>query len=56
MGRTEVTQGQRKKVMRTEPWKGKDYVQRGDDSPAVYVSWDDAVECCKKRSGREGKV
>ncbi|MFM7864602.1 MAG: formylglycine-generating enzyme family protein [Planctomycetaceae bacterium] len=56
MGRTEVTQGQWKKVMGTEPWKGKAYFQEGDDYPAVYVSWDDAVEFCKKLSAMEGKV
>jgi formylglycine-generating enzyme required for sulfatase activity len=42
--------------MGTEPWKGEDYVQEGDDYPAVYVSWDDAVEFCKKLSAMEGKV
>jgi formylglycine-generating enzyme required for sulfatase activity len=56
MGRTEVTQGQWKKVMGTEPWKGQDYVQEGDDYPAVYVSWDDAVAFCKKLSDMEGKT
>ncbi|MFM8477735.1 MAG: formylglycine-generating enzyme family protein [Planctomycetaceae bacterium] len=56
MGRTEVTQGQWKKVMGTEPWKGKDYVQEGDDYPAVYVSWGDAVAFCKKLSAKEGKT
>jgi len=54
MGRTEVTQGQWKKVMGTEPWKGTEYVREGDDYPAVYVSWDDAVEFCKKLSAMEG--
>jgi formylglycine-generating enzyme required for sulfatase activity len=56
MGRTEVTQGQWKKVMGTEPWKGKGYVQEGDDCPAVYISWDDAVAFCKKLSDMEGKT
>ncbi|MFM7923281.1 MAG: formylglycine-generating enzyme family protein, partial [Planctomycetaceae bacterium] len=56
MGRSEVTQGQWKKAMGTEPWKGEVYVQDGDDYPAVYVSWDDAVEFCKKLSSMEGKV
>ena len=56
MGRTEVTQGQWKKVMGTEPWKGQDYVQEGDDYPAVYISWDDAVEFCKKLSAKENRV
>jgi formylglycine-generating enzyme required for sulfatase activity len=56
MGRTEVTQGQWKKVMGTEPWKGIDFVQEGDDYPAVYISWDDAVAFCKKLSEKEGKT
>ncbi|MFN9717672.1 MAG: SUMF1/EgtB/PvdO family nonheme iron enzyme [Planctomycetota bacterium] len=56
MGRTEVTRGQWKKVMGTEPWKGRDYVQEGDDYPAVYVSWNDAVAFCKKLSDMEGKT
>jgi formylglycine-generating enzyme required for sulfatase activity len=47
MGRTEVTQGQWKKVLATEPWKGQSFVQEGDDYPAVYISWDDAVAFCK---------
>jgi formylglycine-generating enzyme required for sulfatase activity len=50
MGRAEVTRGQWKKVMRTEPWKGRDYVQDGDDYPAVYVTWDDAVTFCRRLS------
>ncbi len=56
MGRTEVTQGQWKKVMGTEPWKGMQYVQEGDDYPATYISWNDAVEFCKKLSILEGKT
>ncbi|MFM7835656.1 MAG: formylglycine-generating enzyme family protein, partial [Planctomycetaceae bacterium] len=50
MGRTEVTQGQWKKVMGSEPWKGERYVVEGDDYPVVCVSWNDAVEFCKKLS------
>jgi formylglycine-generating enzyme required for sulfatase activity len=56
LGRTEVTQGQWKKVMGTVPWKGKGYVQEGDDYPAVYINWDDAVEFCKKLSAMENRV
>ncbi|XZE18017.1 formylglycine-generating enzyme family protein [Pirellulaceae bacterium SH449] len=47
---TEVTQGQWKVVMGTEPWKGKTYVTEGDDYPATYVSWQDAVEFCRRLS------
>ena len=56
MQTTEVTQGQWKAVMGTEPWKGKSYGKERSDYPAVYVSWDDAVAYCKKLSEKEGKT
>jgi formylglycine-generating enzyme required for sulfatase activity len=56
IGDTTVTQGQWKQIMGTEPWKGQSYVMEGDDYPAVYVSWYDAVEFCKKLSDIEGKA
>jgi formylglycine-generating enzyme required for sulfatase activity len=56
MQTTEVTQSQWTAVMGTEPWKGEDYVKEGDNYPAVYVSWDDAVAYCKKLSEKEGKT
>lgn len=56
IGVTTVTQAQWKVVMGTEPWKGKAYVVEGDDYPAVYVSWYDAVEFCKKLSNTSGVV
>jgi len=49
---TEVTQGQWQAVMGTTPWKGKNYVIEGDDYPATYVSWDDAMEFCHRLSSR----
>ena len=55
MQTTEVTQGQWKALMATEPWKGKSVVKEGPDYPAVYVSWDDAVAYCKILSEKEGK-
>jgi formylglycine-generating enzyme required for sulfatase activity len=42
--------------MGTEPWKGEDYVKKGADYPATYVSWDDAVSYCKKISEKESKT
>ena len=54
LGRTEVTQGQWKAVMGTTPWKGKPRLKEGDNYPATHVSWDDAVEFCKKLSEKEG--
>jgi len=49
MGRTVVTQRQWRDVMGTEPWlsEGLDEDECGDDCPAVYVSWDDAVLFCQ---------
>ena len=47
LGKTEVTQGQWKQVMGTEPWKGKDYVQADKDCPATYVDWNDATAFCQ---------
>ena len=48
LGVHEVTQGQWKKVMGTEPWSGKEYVKEGSDYAASYVSWKAAQEFCKK--------
>ncbi len=51
---TEVTQGQWKSVMGTEPWKVGPDVKEGADYPASNVSHDDAVEFCRKLSARDG--
>jgi sulfatase modifying factor 1 len=56
MQTTEVTQEQWKEVMGTEPWKGKSYVKAGPNYAASYVSWNDALEYCKKLSEKEGKT
>jgi len=56
MQTTEVTQGQWKAVMGTEPWKGKDYIKEGANYAASYVNWDDAVAYCKKLSEKDGKT
>ena len=55
MGATEVSQAQWLKVMRSRPWSGKDNVREGENYPATYVSWNDAVEFCKKLSQTEGR-
>lgn len=48
MGRTPVTQAQWRVVMGTEPWRdaGLGKNQRGDEYPAVYISWDEAMLFC----------
>ncbi|HIL96306.1 MAG TPA: formylglycine-generating enzyme family protein [Pseudomonadales bacterium] len=56
MQTTEVTQGQWKAVMGTEPWKGRFSVKAGPHYAANSVSWDDAVAFCKKLSEKEGKT
>ena len=56
MGVTEVTQGQWFAVMKTKPWTGQDHVNEGNDYPATYVSWEDAVEYSRKLSALEGKT
>jgi len=56
IGVTEVTQAQWHAVMRGEPWDGRSSVKTGADWPAVYLSWTDAVEFCKKLSEKTGKT
>lgn len=56
LGKYEVTQGEWKQVMRTEPWTDKDLVEEtaddfpkaGADFPATFVSWNDAVAFGRK--------
>ncbi len=50
----EVTQQQYEQVMGVRPWQGKQFLQEGLDYPATHVSWDDAVEFCRKLSENEG--
>ncbi len=42
MGKYELTKRQWTAVMGTAPWTGQDHVLADLDSPAVYVSWDNA--------------
>jgi formylglycine-generating enzyme required for sulfatase activity len=55
MQTTEVTQGQWKEVMGTEPWKGKPTGKEGPNYAATFVSSNDAVAYCEKLSEKEGK-
>lgn len=50
LGTIEVTQGQWETVMHTTPWRGQEFVVDGADLPAVWISWVDAVEFCRRLS------
>jgi formylglycine-generating enzyme required for sulfatase activity len=56
LGETQVSQNQWGLVMKTAPWRGKPGVRDGDDYPATYVSWVDAVEFCKRISEKDGRA
>jgi len=53
LGQTEVTQGQWREVMKSEPWKGRELLIEGADVPAVYVSWHAANDFCQKLTEQE---
>ena len=55
LGKYEVTQGQWKSVMGSEPWNGRGNVKADKDCPATWVSWDDATEFCEKLTDFERK-
>jgi formylglycine-generating enzyme required for sulfatase activity len=53
LGKYEVSQSEWKQVMKTEPWKGRALTKDGPDFPATWVSWNDAVEFCRKLTEQE---
>ena len=53
LGVHEVTQGQWKTVMGTEPWKGHGQVQADDSVAAVFIDWNGADEFCRRLTERE---
>ncbi|MDA0661058.1 MAG: formylglycine-generating enzyme family protein [Planctomycetota bacterium] len=56
LGVREVTRGEWKAVMETEPWKVEPQAQKEPgDYPATCVSFDDAVSFCWNLSGKEGR-
>ncbi len=54
MGKYELTKRQWQAVMGTTPWSGKDHVLADLDSPAVYVSWNDAQSFITLVNGATG--
>jgi len=56
LGKCEVTQSEWKKVMKSEPWKGKESTKEGADYPATFVSWNGASEFCRKLTEQQRKA
>ena len=56
LGRYEVTQAECESVMKTKPWKGKQHVKKETDSAATYVTWENAVDFCRKLTDLERKA
>jgi formylglycine-generating enzyme required for sulfatase activity len=61
LGKFEVTQAEWKQVMTAEPWndkaitedEGDEFTKAGDDYPATFVNWNDAMEFCRRLTDRE---
>jgi formylglycine-generating enzyme required for sulfatase activity len=53
LGKHEVTQSQWRTMMATTPWQGQARVMEGDNSPASYISWEDAMAFCQKLTQQE---
>ena len=56
MGKYELTKGQWTAVMGTTPWSGQTHVLNDPESPAVYVSWNDAQAFITALNGLTGKT
>jgi|GEM_PF-840667 len=52
VSRTEITQRDYKTVMAREPWNGQKFTRTGDDFPATWVTWFDAMEFCERLTQR----
>jgi len=55
IGSCEVTQQQYEEVMGERPWEGEPLVREGSSYAASYVTWDNAVEFCRKLSEQESE-
>ena len=56
LGSFEVTQQQYQEVMGETPWADQPLVREGPNHAASYVSWDNAVEFCKRLSALENEI
>lgn len=56
LGQFEVTQRQWWLLMQTAPWTNKSAVRTGDDYPATWVNWNDAMSFCERLTERERRA
>ncbi len=48
LGKYGVTQSEWENMMHTTPWRGKKDVLEGDNYPASFISWYDAMKFCER--------
>lgn len=53
LAKTEATQDQWMRIMKTIPWREQLYVEEGDDYPATFVNWAEALQFCQKLTEQE---
>lgn len=53
LGKYEVTQGEWSRLKTPLLWKGLKCVEEGDDFPATYLSWENAMAFCRKLTRQE---
>ncbi len=53
IGKCEVTQGEWTQLKTPLLWEGQKYIQEGDEFPATYLSWDNAMDFCRKLTSQE---
>lgn len=53
IGKYEVTQGEWAQLKTPLLWKGRQGVKEGDDFPATYLSWENAMAFCRKLTRQE---
>ena len=56
IGKYEVTQKEWTRLMKTTPWHEEDYIREGDDYPATYVTWKEAMDFCQTLTTQERKA
>jgi formylglycine-generating enzyme required for sulfatase activity len=53
LGKYEVTQAEWAEVLRTKPWENQVIGKKGNDFPATFVSWEQAMKFCQTITSQE---